>query len=247
MLKENNIRGEVMMSYKKGYTLMETLLAIMVLGTVFALTVSVTKNMRNNTNMAIKKASQTMNEVVENLLSDMNFYSGADGFGDLRDVKLSNGFPVGGDEKFRKLFRNSLRLNMRMQEGEILLCPILVSSSIVQNDAECFMSEDGLVWGIPDTNFKDKNIVKMMRRDYETAYVPVTVYPNCQLEGQADSNGIVRCENSNSATYFDDNAIVFAVRKDGDIRPYSKLDCKDPSYKQSLQCRAAEIISNTSF
>ncbi len=232
---------------KKGYTLMETLIVLVVLGTVFALTVSVTKNMRNNTNMAIKKASQTMNEVVENLLSDMNYYSGDEGFGDIREVKLSNGRPVRGDEKFRELFKNMLRLNMRMREGEILLCPILGANNQVLKDAECFMSEDGIVWGIPDTDFREKNIVKMMRRGYETTYVPVTVYPNCQLENEADDNGIVHCKKSESATYFDTNAIVFAVRKDGDIRSYSKFDCENSSYRESLQCKTAEIISNTSF
>ena len=235
------------MKYKKGFTLVEALIALVVVSTIFALTISVNRSVVNNSNMAIKKASQTLNDVVQSLLDDMNYYSGDDAFGDLREIRLADGQPVSGERKFQDLFKNMIKLNERHKEGEILLCPILISQSEIQNDGACFMSEDGIVWGIPETDFRTKNIVKLSRRGYETAYVPITIYPNCKF-GEADTNGVSRCtKDINHETYFDDEAVVFAIRRDGDIRVYSRYDCTNNEHKGRLQCRTAEIISDESF
>lgn len=230
-----------------GFTLSEMLLALVVLGVVFALTMSVTKNASNTTRMALKKANTTLSDVVQNLIDDSIYYQVGSTFADLNISKLPNGEPVSGESKFRRLFLNMVNLHSRFENGEILLCPVIVSNTLVQSDNECFMSADGIVWGIPNSDFKKKNTVQIQYRGYETDYLPITVYVNCKID-DGDANGVFRCQGSDDYdTYFDNNAAVFAVRRDGDIRPFSKYDCENSKYKELLQCKLSSIISDTSF
>ena len=46
---------------------------------------------------------------------------------------------------------------------------------------------------------------------------------------------------------FDKNAVVFAIRQDGDIKPYSRFDCTQEENKEILQCRLGKIISDKSI
>ena len=235
------------MKKNKGFTLQEVLLALVVLAVVFSLTVSTNKNVSKTTNMAIKKANKTLTDVVQNLLDDLNYYNEEKGFADLTEIRLPNGKPVGDESKFRELFGQTVVLNGRLKSGEILLCPVLQSQGRVVEQL-CYKTEDGIVWGIPDTDFRTRNIVKMIRKNYETSYAPITVYVDCAFDNSRDDNGIIRCKKSDDPKkYFDDYAVVFGVRQDGDIRPYSEFNCGDPTEEKRLQCRLAKIISDTSF
>lgn len=238
------------MKKKLGLTLAESLIALSVLGVVCALTMTVNRNFSSETkvNLSIKKASQTLTDVVQDMLDDANFYGATNNFSDMNEVRLNNGQRVSGEEKFRELFKSKIILHQGVSGSNILLCPILVSDSTVSSDEICYMTQDGIVWGIPDSDFKTRNVVSVERRGYTTPYLPITVYANCEIERSAGDSSILSCKSSDDGNaYFDGYAVVFAVRQDGDIRPYSRLDCDNSQNSEKLQCRLAEIISNKSF
>lgn len=239
------------MKKKLALTLVESLIALSVLGVICALSMTVNRNFSSETkvNMSIKKASQTLTDVVQDMLDDANFYGATNNFSDITEVRLNNGQRVSGEEKFRELFKSKIILHQGVSSGSnVLLCPILVSDSIVSSDKICYMTQDGIVWGIPDSDFKTQNVVSIKRRGYATPYVPITVYTNCEIEHKEEDSSVLACKGTvDGSDYFDKSAVVFAVRQDGDIRPYSRLDCGNSQNRETLQCRLAEIISNKSF
>ena len=238
------------MKKKLGLTLAESLIALSVLGVICALTMTVNRNFSSETkiNISIKKASQTLTDIVQDMLDDANFYGATNNFSDITEVRLNNGQRVSGETKFRELFKSKIILHQSVSGNNVLLCPILISDSTVSSDEICYMTQVGIVWGIPDSNFKTGNVVSVERRGYTTPYVPITVYANCELENSSGDASIFSCNGSDDGNaYFDAYAVVFALRQDGDIRPYSRLDCENPQNSEKLQCRLAEIISNKSF
>ena len=232
----------------KGFTLSEIIISLIVIATIVALSLSVKNVSINNVNLTLKKASQTLNEIVQNLLDDANYYDDESSFVDLNEVRLDDNTPVGGKRKFRTLFYNMLKQHVVFSGDMVLLCPVLVSEDDIDEDALCLMSEDGIIWGIPDTDFRELNVVKILNKGYENAYLPITVYPKCNLE-YFDDEGIARCQGSSKdgIAYFEDNAVVFALRQDGDIKPYSKFDCSLEENSQRLQCRLGKIISDKAY
>ena len=235
---------------KLGLTLVESLLALSVLGVVCALSINVNRNFSSTStmNMSIKKSSQTLTDIVQEMLDDANLYGATHNFSDMSVSRLDNGKRVSGVEKFRELFKSRVSLHQKISGDSVLLCPVLLSDSTVSADELCYMTKDGIVWGIPDSDFRTENVVSVQRRGYTSSYVPITVYVNCEIEQNAGDSSLFTCKGSQNAdAYFDTYAVVFAVRQDGDIRPYSRVDCDNEENREILQCRLPAIISNKSF
>lgn len=231
----------------KGFTLSELLIALGIMAVLVTLTISVNRgNSDINVNLSLKKASQTINEIVQNLLNDADYYDENSSFADLNEVRLiSDNRPVSDESKFRELFVSMLKQSGVLPANGVLTCPVLLSEYNINENGLCFMSEDEIVWGIPDTDFRSINVVKILRKGFETPYVPVTVYPKCKLVNVGNNN--FSCKYNNAKEFFNSEAVVFAIRQDGDIRPYSHFNCEDESHKGRLQCRLSEIISSVSF
>lgn len=235
------------MKKNKGFTLSEVVIALGIMATIIALSITVRNTFIGSTNLSIKKASMVLNEVIQNLLNDANYYAQDSSFVDLKEVRLADNTPVRGEIKFKELFKSMIKLHGAFTGDRVLLCPILVSEYDVEDESVCYMTEDGIVWGIPNTDFRENNVVKILSRGYETPYLPISVYVNCKL-GDFTQDGVVHCEGSEDGeVYFDKNAVVFAIRQDGDIKPYSRFDCTQEENKEILQCRLGKIISDKSI
>ena len=100
---------------KIALSLAEAIIAVGVLGVVFAIALSVNRNFSStlNTNIAIKKASQTLTDVVQEMLDDESYYGKTGNFSDMTEAQLSNGQVIRDDNitnKFKLLFKEKINL-----------------------------------------------------------------------------------------------------------------------------------------
>ena len=234
-----------MMKRNKAFTLGEMLIAFGLVGVLTGLTTSVMKGISvTQDTMAMKKANQTIHEVVNNIISDGSSYMGDNDFSDLSTVVLkidNKDVTISGKEKFAKIFYSKLKLLQSPFRTRDIAprCMVALSDKSVQTD-NCYESVDGILWGVPLTDFKKYNVFEIKRNGFVTAYVPVTVYVNYR---RIKNKGNF----SNSDDAFKRNAIIFAVRQDGDIRVVNTVDCDDSKNKNFYQCKVRDIVSDVKF
>ncbi len=229
----------------KAFTLQEVLLSIVVFAVIATIVTPVVKSIGvNREKLGIKKANQTLHETVQNMLNDGEAYSADNDFSDTSLVVWydGNGNPINaeGINKFSSVFFSKLKLaqySSKYTQGlDYEPCEMLLSDGVSTKDGRCYRTEDDIVWGVPATDFKNYNVVKIDNNGYQVAYVPITVYP------VFDSKKMEEDKN-----YFEDKAVFFAVKQDGDIRVITQVDCEAERNKKKLQCKAVDYIAETSI
>lgn len=230
---------------KSAFTLQEILLSIVIMAVITVIVMPVIKSIGVNKNkLGIKKANQTLHDVVQNMVNDGTAYSGDNDFSDTSLVIMSdefgNAINADGINKFSLVFYSKLRVSKyssKQDEGlDYEPCEILLANGVTNKQGRCYRTEDNIVWGVPATDFKNFNVLKVNNNGYQVTYVPITVYPAFSPQKMAEEDN-----------YFENNAVFFAVRQDGDIRVVPQVDCNEQQNKEKLQCKAIDYIAETSI
>lgn len=246
---------DIYMKNTKAFTLAEVLIGLTIIIALTALTTTVVRNIGTTQNkLAIKKANQTIHEVVQNIIDDGSSYVGGNDFSDLSRVVIELDSrrvntlgvlenvrkPVEGYSKFQSIFYSKMKFLQDPFGTEIPPECVIMVSNTATNSTYCYQTGDGMLWSVPLTDFREYNVVEIEKNGYTTPYVPVTVYVNYEkLKNKPDF--------STNRTYFNKYAVLFAVRQDGDIRVVTFVDCNRPENRKHLQCIANEVVSDASF
>jgi len=209
------------------FSLAETMMMLSVIGILLVLTAKSASKISLDQDLAkFKKAYIGIEQTVSSLINDQLFYGSANsGFKDLDAVTLENIGEVIGQNGVTK-FRDAFKYNTKYVEDKID-CPIYKGTS----SSKCFLTDYGVVFGIPDTDFVKKGVIEIEdANNNKIPATPITFYTNYK-EGQN----------------VDDNAFVVAITYDGRIY-FQNTDgakCNNKASKQ-IQCNIKKYIQATS-
>jgi len=223
-----------MKKHNYAFSLSEILMAVVILGILVAITISNAKKIVPDFDKArFKKANLTIEKVVSTLLNDDVLYPDKKGFLNLVQVETEYGETFGVPSEKTK-FRDAFKFTVNVIKDKIN-CPIW-APNLATNNA-CFQTDDGIVYGIPDTDFLNENTtkVKIQRTndDVEVAFVPITIYTNydeAKIKNQTDMKN---------------KAMFLGVRANGRIKVLNNIKCTEES--QEAQCKALEFIQAESL
>lgn len=210
----------------KAFSLAETMMMLSVIGVLLVFTAKCASKISLDQDLArFKKAYAGIEQAVSSLINDQLFYGSTAGFKDLDAVTLENIGEVMGQNGATK-FRDAFKYYTKYVEDKID-CPIYGGTS----SSKCFLTDYGVVFGIPDTDFVKKGVIEIEdANNNKIPATPITFYTNYR-EGQN----------------VDDNAFVVAITYDGRIY-FQKTDgakCNSKKTKQ-MQCRIKDYIKATS-
>ena len=210
---------------KSGMTISELIIAILIMGVVAALILpSIRKSDTKTFYLKVKKSHETIKEIVNDLLSNNETYAGDNDFSTI-NTRVVGSQVIKDTGTFRNAFTDKLTLNSEFK------CYFMIGKTL-SNTENCYESNDRVVWGIPLTDFDLENTVEVKKNGLKQYYVPITVYPNYK-QSEADKDG---------ETYFYNNAIVYGLRRDGDlIFLDGVIDCNQ--YPKSAHCNAINYIT----
>lgn len=209
-----------------GFSLAEVLMVLFIVGFIYLITALGFSGIFADTKTGkFKKAYTSIENTIGYLINNENLYNSGKGFMDANPIKLESGETLGISETSK--FRDSFRYYVGAIKDN-LDCELYNGKS----ETGCFQSDDGIVWGIPDTNFKDINTIEV--NDYDNTKikaVPITVY----LEFKQVST-------------LKNDAFVAAVTYDGRIKildNFSNIDCEKES--RAVQCNIEKYIKSNSI
>lgn len=186
------------------YTLVEILISITVIGFLFAVAIlGISKVMTDNSMARFKKGYANLEQTVAYLINNESIYGTSDGFKNTSSVTLEDVGDTIGSRELEK-FRDAVKYHLNVVKDK-LKCQTYYSSGWYKQSF-CFMTDDGVVYGIPNTNFQ-RTGVKYFKiiygdSDYEKVYLlPVTMHVNY---------------NANDTEQTDD-AVIAGINYDGRI------------------------------
>ena len=221
---------------KKAFTFIEVMAVMIIIGVLFVITVSsITRIMTDNKMARFKKGYAVFENTINTLIHNPSIYGTRRGFKDTskailymskkdgdETIYVSTGEVIGANplKKFRQGFKYTANA---IKDG--IKCDIYPED--VSND--CFMTDDGVVFGIPDTDFDKENMKTIRDEDDDKIKVlPVTMY--------VDYDGSKKDPKK--------DAIIIGVQYDGNIRFIRKRGCKKTS--KEVACQLDKYInSNT--
>ena len=218
----------------KAYTFIEIMATLMIIGFIFVITAVYGTKISADSSMArYKKGYANLENTVANLIKNPDIYGGKSGFRNIRAATLylhketdgkietiETGEIIGANnfEKFRDGFKYYLDVVKEVP------CNIYPKNKI----DNCLMTDDGVVFGIPNTNFDTKGTIKITDSDGDPVIaVPITMYVDFD-ESEKDPSK---------------DAFVFAIEYDGTIhilRTYDK--CTNES--KEVQCKLDKYINS---
>lgn len=208
---------------KKGFTLVETLIALTLIGFIAAIIIPNVGKITPDVDKAkVKKGYLSIERAVYELLNNETVYAGSEGFAALdpivvKDIGETLGLN-GPETKFNdamKYFLNPIQDKIQCQ-----LYPGMSSST------GCFKTDDGVVFGIADTDFQSTGTIK----DDDIGYMtPIVFYPQWK-EGSTVK----------------ENAAIVGVSKYGRIKimKTSGTNCSSASAKEYIQCKVPEYLKS---
>lgn len=211
---------------KIGHTAVETLVAISLIAFIGTISIMLfTQNFNSDTKIRIKNCYLEITQVVDKILNNPRYYSSTADFTDTSEVDLFGGQSFSkGVQKFKQI----VAYEMGQELGGKIKCEALSfdGSKGVKND--CFQGDNGAIWYIAESDFNVKTY-----RYNNTNYVPITFYPN------------PRAVNANDINYFDEEAVIIGVARDGSIGLIQTVNCKTKKYKDYMQCKAESLIAES--
>jgi len=184
--------------------------------------------------LKFKTANLSFKNAIDSMLNNSTYYSEEDGFTDISDVKLDDMYAedsveYNGIMKFRNLLLHELGVSMLNTSFD---CKILTTSTHPQTSHLCYRADNGVIWGIPDTDFKKTGVVKITNKNgFTSKYTPVTVYVSSDYYKTDDD--------------FKQYAIIYGVRRDGDITLIHTIkDCDNKDNKKFAQCDIADMFAS---
>ena len=218
--------------FKKAYTLAEVLLTMTIWATISVLLMCVYKGSSNYIEkMKVQNVTLEFKRALNSVVTNSSYYPGSDDLGNLKEVKIENiddaDYKIYKDEyKFRGLLLRELDV----KELGPFDCHMMVGDKNISLSS-CYKGDNGVVWGIPDTDFDKINMVSVQNATGSVyKYLPVTIYP--------DIKNISKIED------FDRYANVYGIRRDGDVTIINNIDCTDSKYKKYNQCLCAEAVAS---
>lgn len=221
---------------KKAYTFIEIMAVMMIIGFLFVVTAFHLSNVGANNSLArFKKGYASVESAVSSLVSDSNIYGSRLGFKDTQKAELklykdgdpnnegtSLGEVLGENPKAK--FRDSFKYFLNVIKDNID-CDIYKGSS----SSGCFMTDDGVVFGIPNTDFVS-NMLTITDSDGDKVKVmPITMYVNYDGTKKDPEN----------------DAFIIGVEYDGNlhfIETVNKSLCAGK--KQPVQCYLKEYANS---
>ena len=219
---------------KKAYTFIETITVVIILGILFVITMMNVDKLKINSNVTrFKKGYASIENAVSNLINNKTIYPSLQGFKDIDPVILENVNEIIGKNKINK-FREGVKyvLNVTKDNIDCKICsggsfPYNYSSS---DSSTCFLTNDGVLFGIPDTDFDD--IGKVVDKDYDgdkVDLVPITMYVDYKPSRISEKDPLK-------------DAFIIGVKYDGTIqfvRTYG--DCEH--HPEHVQCKLDDYIN----
>ncbi len=212
----------------------EVLISLIILGFLFAITIINMSGIMADDNIAkFKKAYSNLESNIYYLLHNPAIYSPSSGFKDTEAVKVEKFDLILGDKETYK-FRDCIKYRLNVVKDNIPCT--LYSRSVggpIRSASGCFQTDEGIVWGVPDTDFVKYGVITVTDYDNDKVpAVPITVYLNYK-----DGYTVTA------------NAIVMAVTYDGKIVILKKLGdnvvCTDKS--KEMQCKVDKFINATTI
>lgn len=200
---------------KKAFTLMECLIVLIIIGFIIVTVGHSASNFLPDKNkVKFKKAYSDMENTVYTLLSNDALYPAKNGFKYTTPVVLVIGETIGHDGKNSK-FREAFKYQINAIKDKID-CQMPLGASL---DNSCFMTDNGVVWAIPDTDFENTGV--FIQDNFK--YVPIAFYTNYK-EGAT----------------VEDDAFVFGVNSLGKITVIKYNDCN--SNDDKMHCKLKDYI-----
>ncbi len=160
--------------YLKGFSLADVLISLLIIGILFTLTaLNMTGIMADNNTAKFKKAYAALENTTSFLINQEVFYGTLGGFKDTDAVKIENINELLGQNPTSK-FRDCFKYYVNAVKDNI---PCTLHSGT--SATKCFQTDDGIVWGIPDTDFVKKGIITISDPDNSKnniTAVPITIY-----------------------------------------------------------------------
>ena len=165
-----------------------------------------------------------MENAISYLVNNEAIYGTSGGFKDTDSVIIKKVGEILGQDPSSK-FRDSFRYYIGAVKDN-LPCKLYGGAT---SKTGCFQTDDGIVWGVPDTDFIRKNIVTVANYEgLDTQVLPITIYLDYQNEQT-----------------FEKSAYVAAVTYDGRIMIPEGLNktgmCKE--YPKAPQCNIKKYIN----
>jgi len=215
------------------FTLAEIMLTLVILGTLITMTASRLLRQTPDVNKTrFKKAYVVTEQTVQKLVRNEVLYPGRNILKNTEPVTTTAGDQFGVRDENAK-FREAFKYYVSIVKDNIE-CDVFVSG----HSDKCFMTNDGVVYGIPDTDFDNIGVVtfRMERFRHERgddlahvasvreSYVPITVYTSWKTKKDVSTD-----------------AFVIGVRYDGKIKILNNEGCASP---QDLRCKAEEFLES---
>ncbi len=220
---------------KNAFTLAEILITLVILGTLITLTSSrLLRQTPDIDKTRFKKAYAVTEQTVQKLVNNDVLYPGYKILKNTEPVITTAGDQFGTQDenaKFREAFKYYLSI-----VKDNLECDIYQNG----HSNKCFMTNDGVVYGIADTDFENIGVVEFnlpsstvsgastgalpVQSNIKEAYTPITVYTSWQKQKDISKD-----------------AFVIGVRYDGKIKIMNNENCASP---KDLRCKAEEYLES---
>ena len=213
---------------RMGFSLAETMMMLAVVGILLVFTAKSASKISLDQDLArFKKAYSGIEQTVSYLVNDQLFYGTTSGFKDIDPITLENIGEVMGQKGVTK-FRDAFKYHIKYVEDKID-CPIYGGTS----SSGCFMTDDGVVFGIPDTDFAEKGVITIKDANNNSVKAaPITFYTNYAKGQTVDDNGFVVAITYDGRIYFKNT-----VGKACDSGKSKKMQCRLKDYVQSTSVK----------
>jgi len=219
------MKNNVKYIFKKAHTIAEVIIVFALIAFIGTISISVMSHHTESDNkIRIKTSYMEITQILDNILDNPRYYSSASDFTDTSSVKLFGGEEFnGGDTKFREI----IMYEMGQKVNNYISCEAMNTDGNISLVKQCFQSDNETIWHIPRSDFNIDTY-----RYNGANYVPIVFYP--------DPKPILR----NDSNYFNREAVILGVARDGSIALIKTVDCKNKSNKEHMQCLAETYISD---
>ena len=207
-------------------TLAEMLIAMAIVGILIGLfSGRVMKQMPDIEKTLVKKSYIIVEKTIFAMVNNQVLYQGNKILRNLDPVITSVGDQFGTVDPKTK-FRDAFKYYVSILDEDIE-CDAYSMGTI----ETCFRTTDGVVYGIPNTNFSDEGVVEIddaalaSAREEARLYVPITIYPRWK-DGKS----------------LDNDSVVIGVRFDGKIKILNTSGCTADSDK--LRCKMEAMLDS---
>ena len=217
----------------KAFTFIEIMAVMIIIGVLFLITALNASKLMTDNNMArFKKGYASVENAVSFLISDKTIYGTKKGFKDIEAAKIilkknntneviETGEVIGKVSTYK--FRDGFKYLLNVVKDNVE-CKLYHGTS----SSGCFMTDDGVVFGIPNTDFNEMGTIPIKDTDGDRVMVvPITMYVNYDgLDKDPKKDAFIM-----GISY--DGAIYFIRTFENCTRKSKEVQCKLDTYVNS--------------